>query len=234
MNLFEELLESSYKLLEDMLNDWRGSYRAWKEDTLTPIMPDRAPLYPPDIHHPYSRIALPLDNGLVAKVVAQRGPDFVFIYVTPQFPRQYSLREETNMHTFRTHGFTRDNGFIVPWHKVVGLKINRGRVQVDPDSVGITIAEDISISGQYEVSDIFPSDFYRLANRDSFSRDYVRHMDALARLQARPDIKTTYYRHYDERDHAYAMSRMLLKRVKQNTGEIILGDLDCVLFETVG
>ncbi len=141
------------------------------------------------------------------------------------------FREEKNREIFEKYGITTKNGFYVPEHRVIGLHIVEGQVRVNREGTGITITEDLTEGGLYAIRDVQPYDFWQLRNATAFLEEYKRHMDALMGLHNNPNIVASVNRHGASADPSLSLSRMLLAKIEDNIGALIIGDLDNLAFE---
>ena len=147
--------------------------------------------------------------------------------------RLQAKQEETNVELLREYGFTKQNGFLVPDHKIVGLRIENNQIKIDPKGIGLTIADDLSGNGTYLVSDISEVLIDDLDNAEEFTTNYQRHIEALLSFYHHPEIIGSINRHSPPENPLNSIKRMLLARVKDKVGEIAIGDLDNIFFEKV-
>ena len=229
MQDFHSGLEGAYLALEGLLNSFRKQY---KEDFGTFGTPITVPKdWVPNRENDHQRVCLCLDNGYAAKVLVFGREKFYYSVSNPFMSQFQAHQEEINAETLRFFGFTKENGFYVPDHKVVGWQLNSGIVKINPKGIGIAITEDLTENGMYQVTDIRPLDFYLLSNREEFAAEYHRHLEGLLDLYRNPCVFATINRHGRPDNPIEPISRMLLKRVKDGKGEIVIGDLDNIMFE---
>jgi len=141
--------------------------------------------------------------------------------------------EESNVDVLDNYGFTREKGFIVPRHKVVGIKSKDGEIYVDRNGKGLTISEDVSEDGKYNIGDIEPLHFGTLSNRLDFAESYRIHMDGLLELCSDSSVTPKIHDHSDPEipdDPKRPISKMPLLRQRDNIGKIVIGDLDHLEF----
>jgi hypothetical protein len=180
---------------------------------------------------PGERVPIFLNDGHIAKVSVDgviMGLDKVFYTLQPENILHHKFEEE-NVKVLRESGFTKEHDFIVPEHKVFGVVLDGEKVRVVPDGDGWVLADDMSVGG-YVVRDIEPHHFSSLAFRDKFLHDYRKHMDKLTTFHVTQHVDITVQRHGRPEDYSQALSRTLLVRIKNNIGEIIIGDLDNLEF----
>ncbi|MBI2572365.1 hypothetical protein HYV86_00740 [Candidatus Woesearchaeota archaeon] len=185
-----------------------------------------------------SRAIVFLDDGYAVKMRPRGQIDgrFHTVFCSPnQFrltkPDHVGFQEETNAGLLKKYGFTLENGFYLPEHRVIGLEINDGKIQVNENGVGFSITDDISEEGKYEVSDVKPYFFLGLDNGKELFESYEKHVNALLDFYRKPNIASSINRHGSVINPIRPLSRMLLVRTYQNRGEIFIGDLDNILFE---
>jgi|SRR3989344_3415866 len=240
---FNANLERAYRLLEDRFNSYRTPENLefcrrksdyWDDELLTPI-----PVAQSFDGNPNQRITINLSNGYVIKTKPRGqigGRTFHYVVCNPNDLRtedrnQPDFQEEKNATILRQTGFTKERGFYVPDHRVIGLTIENGKIRVNPNGIDFTLAEDVSEDGTYKLDDVKPYHFVTLDNAGDFLDDYKRHIDALLGLYHNPKIRATIKRHGRPSNPVEPISRMLLARTKDNVGEIVIGDLDNILFE---
>ena len=115
---------------------------------------------------------------------------------------------------------------------MIGLCFDkRGEISVDKTSYGIVIAEDVSENGSYQVTDVMAHHFICLKNSSELLQTYKTHIERLLEIYNDPRIKPSIHRHGKPEDPMPALSRMLLIRIKDNTGELVIGDLDNIVFD---
>lgn len=189
----------------------------------------------------YQRVALNLGNGYVVKVNIEDS-----IAISEQQKKAFYLNviegsiieglkenkfEESNVELLLSKGFTKKNGFYVSHHKVVGVKIKEGKAHIDPEGEGLTITEDISEEGTYNILDIQPYHFAMLDNRKQFFQSYTKHLNKLLALCNDPNIIVDILRHGTPDNPEKPISKMLLLKEKDNIGEIVIGDLNNLEFK---
>jgi len=180
-----------------------------------------------------SRIAICLGNGYVVKIRPWGNKDTSYAALRPMQNKNMNYIEEENLNVLRKFGFTKENGFWVPEHKIVGLSLEDGRIKIDQEGYGTTIAEDLSEGGAYDVVGIEERLFTSLDNGEEFCQEYERHISALLELYHDPRIKPSINRHGTPGNPTESISRMLLARIKNNRGEIVIGDLDNLVFDEI-
>ena len=245
---FYEGLDAAYLRLETLLNSFRTAeidqkmraYNGGKplKSLLTPIDATTFPIKLSSSDKT-GRVVLPLGEGYACKAsIAQTLTENLFCLATYSLGRRGSdhagasyFREERNQEIFRKYGLTLQNGFYVPEHRVVGLKVENGLVRIDPEGTGVTITEDLTEGGLYVIRDVQARDFWALQNAAAFLEEYKRHMDALDALYKNPNIDASVNRHGASADPTLSLSRMLLIRIDSNIGSLVLGDLDNIAFE---
>jgi len=230
----------TYQRIEDLLNGFREKIPAFRElppfcqKQSTPIvLPEDYEFTISDRFVAYfnSRTTYSLGDGLAIKVLPQGNKKYAFINVRFGRSCQQGKQEEDNVRVLRKYGFTEENGFVVPDHRVVGIKIEDDKVKVDPMGIGITIVPDLSENGLYQVCDVDEELVESLVNQEEFSASYERHMAALLNLYHNPAIFSTINRHGIPKDPTEPISRMLLAVVKDNVGKVVIGDLDNIVFD---
>ncbi len=236
MESFHARLDTAYKTIETIFNQFRANYGSEIPNPFSPVeVPENWLPAPADRN--FSRVnpraTLKLGEGYVVKLRPQRGRGLDYIDLNPSMSRVQAIQEETNVRTLMNNGFTKENGFYVPYHKVIGINIVDGLIKVDESGFGLTISEDVSEDGKYLVTDINPLFFYNLDNRDEFLSDYRRHIDALLDLYHNPRINATINRHWKPSNPSEPISRMLLGKIQDKKGKIVIGDLDNILFEEI-
>lgn len=176
------------------------------------------------------RVPISLGNGYIAKFVPTEELANVFFYhfVGSTLDNRF---EEDNVRVLKECGFTKENGFFVPKHKVIGVSIEKGVLKVDKKGYGWVIAEDVSEGGLYKVTDVMPHHFVMLDNCDEFRAAYERNLRKLLEAYNDPRIDPSVYRHETPIDPILTLSRMLLAKVSNKRGEIIVGDLNNIRFD---
>ena len=239
---FYENLGSAYKALEEKLQIDREGAMLFLDahpDTRKKFEPLLDLIFfvsPPKGHsinsreHLAGRIPVNLGNGYLGKFFPEGELSNLFFYnlVGNSLDNRF---EEQNMGVLRDHGFTEENGFFVPEHKIVGISIQDRIPKVDQNGHGWAIVEDVSQGGVYEVIDIMPHHFVMLDNRVEFYEAYKRNIWKLFELYNDPTINPSVYRHGTPKNPVETLSKMLLAKVKDNKGEIIVGDLNNVRFD---
>ncbi len=180
-----------------------------------------------------SRIAINLNNGYVMKVRPCQGDNF---YYTPfRFiqNRNQDNMEEDNVRTLRKYGFTTENGYLVPEHKVVGIHLDNDVIKVDTNGFGVTITEDLSDVGNCDVVEFEPQLLTTLQNGETLSANYQRHIQALFDLYNNPKIIATINRHAEPWDIKSSIDKMLLVVIKEDKGKLAIADLDNLIFDEV-
>ena len=227
-------LATAYQKIEHLFTSFRKRYDHHFQRNETPIIVSNEwRSHPASGRSGGPRAVLSLGNGYVVKVTPYLGVNYIKVKLKPMMSKAQGTQEETNVRTLRSYGFTEERGFLVPDHKVVGLSVEENQVKVDVDGIGVTIADDISEGGLYSIVDIHPSFFYSLDNKEEFLENYKRHIDALLELYHNPKIHATVNRHGKPDNPLESISRMLLAKIKDQKGEIVIGDLDNILFEEV-
>ena len=243
MTNFQANLSTAYRRIEELLSSHREHYRELLEEH--PELTNRlSPIIPPEDWQPSykgkrrgqlpSRMVLSLGEGYAVKIRVTKGRGITYLNTRLLLNTNQISIEEDNVKQLRRHGFTKDKGFWVPDHKVVGVNIEDGLINVDEDKYGLTITEDLTEDGEYTVTDIDPTYFSTLENAQEFWDDYLRHMGALLALCYDPAINATINRH--ERitgNPIIPIHRTLLARIKDNRGEIVIGDLDNIVFDEI-
>lgn len=237
---FHRNLEKAYVGIEKELNLYRDRYP--KKDILSYLdqegasvleLPESWSPGPLAEHRYFSRVVIPVGEGYVVKIRPLVTKSFCYFVLLPIQNRNQRYIEEESVGVLRKQGFTHEDGFWVPEHKVVGVSLVEGRIKVDPEGYGLTISEDLTENQQYEVVEILPELFPTLENEDSFRSDYQRHIAALTELYANPNIRPTINRHTAPTNPLRAIERMLLARVREDVGEIVIGDLDNLIFDEI-
>lgn len=180
-----------------------------------------------------SRVAISLGNGYIMKVRPWRGRNFDYTHFEPNQNLTQKYIEEDNVKTLRKYGFTTENGFLVPEHKVIGIHLVDGRIKVNTEGYGVTITEDLSDGGNYEVVDFRPQLLIELQNGDALRTDYQRHIQTLFDLYNHPKIKATDNRHGQPDNPKESIDRMLMVMVKEGIGKLAVADLDNLVFDEV-
>ena len=179
------------------------------------------------------RIPIRIGGGYVVKIALEHSfpnsyGNLFYRHRTNFFGRKH---EESNVRFLLEHGFTKENGFTVPDHKVVGVKLEDGKAKVDPNGNGWTITEDASENGTYNVNDIMPYHFAVLRNRYQFAEQYFRHMKLFLELCHDEKVDIYFHRHGKPDNPIPAISAMLLLKEKDGNGRVIIGDLDNLEFK---
>ena len=186
------------------------------------------------------RVCIPLGGGYVAKsplpcpeTIMRNWYIFnsdIISSCTGRDGRVISVDEETYA-VLHQNGFSVANGFLMPKPVEVGVGLDSsGKLNVKPRGYGWIIQEDMSCGGEYEVTDILPHHFVTLENRADFFASYRRHLEALLAFSDTCEISVR--RHPSSlNDYTLALSKMLLARVKENRGEIFIGDFNNLVFD---
>jgi len=183
-----------------------------------------------------NRQVVSLGNGYVLKCHLKEtiGDDkFDYYWANPDNHTEERRPDEKNASFLVEKGFTREKGFYVPYHKDVGVEIVDGKANLDLMGSYWTITEDLSEGGEYQVTDVFPHHFATLRNREDFTASYLRHMDSLTELCNLPNVSATILNHGTPRHLPTPLSRMLLLKEKENYGQIVIGDLDHLVFKEI-
>lgn len=183
---------------------------------------------------PAKRAVVRIGKGHLAKVVVRNRVtnlrlDHPCYGILPRtiIPNRF---EERNVKVLRSRGFTRENGFFVPEHKVVGVHLVDGAAKVDSDGEGWVIVEDASENGAYNVSDIEPYHFAILDNRAEVFESYIYHVNELLSLCRDTSLKVGFHKHGRAEEPVEPLSRMLLLKERDGMGDIVIGDLDILEF----
>ena len=180
--------------------------------------------------HLDGRVPISLGNGYLAKFLPE--DQIAAIYFTLIENNVVDNRfEEENVRILREAGFTEEEGFLVPDHKVMHVKLEDGVPKVNEELYGWVIVTDLTEDGQYEVTDVMPHHFVTLDNRQEFLEAYERNLKKLQELYVDPRFDVTVYRHASPKNPSLPLSRMLLARVKDNKGEVAIGDLNNLVFD---
>lgn len=177
------------------------------------------------------RVALNLGNGYIAKFEPTEEMNGSFFTLASQKGCRDNSFEEENVRVLREKGFTQENGLYVPEHKVIGVSIVKNEVKLDTSGYGWVITEDISEGGLYTVGDVQPYHLVLLNNRQEFTEIYTRGLEMLGQLIQDPRFNPTVYRHGRPKNPIPALSKMLLSKVKDNVGKIVVGDLNNIRFD---
>ncbi|MFC1682521.1 hypothetical protein ACFL0X_02805 [Nanoarchaeota archaeon] len=240
---FHENIGSAYNALEHRLQKDRADAigfldaRPHKKRDYEPMFNSIIFVNPPEGHLPIDprkhlagRVPVNLGNGYLAKFVPAEDLSNVFFYhLAGDCPD--NRFEEDSVRVLRDYGFTEENGFFVPEHKVVGVSIVDGVPKVDEKRYGWVIVEDVSEGGLYEVTDVMPHHFEMLDNGREFGVAYGRNLRKLLELYNDPTIAPSVYRHGTPKNPVQTLSKMLLTKVRDNKGEIVVGDLNNVRFD---
>ena len=237
---FLKNMDSAYKALEDILNQSKSEVDRILGNNQRDFIQNKFLIlekYIPAVDSDH-RVPLSLTQGYLVKMTINIGYYTINNGKTPIrfFTRDYDKIgmerfQEANVQLLLNRGFTKENGFYVPLHKVVGVKIVDGKAQVDPQGDGWTITEDISEGGTYHISDIAPYHFATLNNRQAFTESYWRHITKLLELCDDPSLDIDIYRHGRPKNLIEPISKMLLLKERDNVGEIIIGDLNNLEFK---
>lgn len=238
MDPFYQNLPQVYKTIEDKFNGWREEFVTLNPDLKESIYRSFSTVIKFTgqervIHgqnNQASRTTINIGNGYLLKFWADFCKGGIFAHSKGISVTSAHI-EEDNEYLLRKYGFTRENGFWVPKHRVIGLSLEDNKVKVNPAGKGFTITEDASENGAYQVKDIVPEMFQQLQNGKEFEQSYQRHMFWLGWLYHHPEIHVSIRRHGTPENPRKAISRMLLARIKDNTGEIFIGDLDNLVFD---
>ena len=236
---FFKNLDSAYKALEDLLNQSKSEADRSSANNQHYSMQDKFLIlgkYFPAVDSNH-RVPIPLGQGYLVKMKINTGQYRIFngdqttVFYTRNFGAiGMDKFQEANVQLLSNRGFTKENGFYVPLHKVVGVKMVNGKAQVDPQGDGWTITEDISEGGTYHISDIAPYHFATLNNRQAFTESYWRHITKLLELCDDPSLDIDIYRHGRPKNPVEPISKMLLLKEKGNIGETVVGDLNNLEF----
>ena len=238
---FEANIREAYRALEERLGEdreWALDYferrprkipRTGLDDTLF--------IRPPGDHGPIverrdlnGRVALPLSEGYLAKFFPESQLDSVLFILSPGNVLDNSFEEE-NVRVLKEHGFIEEDGFYVPEHKVVHVDLEEDDARINDRLYGWVITEDLSEGGSCQVTDVLPHYFVSLDNRAEFFERYEANLRKLREVYDSPNLSPSVYRHASPKDPNLALSKMLLAKVKDNKGEIIVGDLNNVCFD---
>ncbi|HLD15306.1 MAG TPA: hypothetical protein VJB94_01880 [Candidatus Nanoarchaeia archaeon] len=238
---FLENIEEAYKALEDIID--KGSeavpesskdewFKEWIKERMLILKPNR----PRSRTWITERIPFILGSGYLVKVKPDVGDEMSFGKCLPLDVIDISSFtdtrfEEINVQVLLNYGFTRENDFYVPKHKVIGVNRVDGKAKVDPTRYGWTITEDLTENGTYEVSDISPHHFALLKNRQEFAESYKRYITKLLGLFEDPSLDIDVCHHGRPQDPIGAVSRMLFIKEKEGIGEVFIGDLDNLEFK---
>jgi hypothetical protein len=220
---FYSKLDDAYVTAAKLFSSFREEFKGVIKQGFTPVN------IPPSIGS--SRVILPLGDGLLIKFKPYYHEGVTYAQINCGVALEEDLLEEHNGKLLREFGINEQNGFKVIDNKVVGLRLEVSLVQMNPSNKGFTITEDLTEGSKYRVDDIVPTDFFELTNRRQFLNEYQRHLSALLSLYHDPRIVATVNRHGTNDKPLEAISRMLLKKVRNNIGEIVIGDLDNIVFE---
>ncbi len=184
------------------------------------------------------RVVVYLPDGYAVKMrpKGQLDGKFHCIFCSPnefriKKPDHVGFQEEGNSELLKRYGFSSEHGFYLPKHKVIGLEIEDNLVKVNPSGVGFSITDDISEDGKYEVTDVKSYFFLGLDNKVELFESYKGHVAALLDFYHNPHISSSIKRHGNVLNPIQPLSRMLLVRTFDNKGEIVIADLDNILFE---
>ncbi len=234
---FQENLDFAYRSLESRLDE--GQRIIATNPEVGSCFPGRLWIKYPIFPQPEGarKLLVPLGSGYLLKVYADetilsfryenvhtplKSMDTVFLsYDDNSF-------QETNAQVLANHGSTEENGFRIPDHKVVGVNVIEGKTKVVPNGHGWTIVEDMSEDGKYPLVDIQPYHFFSLENRHEFTESYMEHLSKLLEVYNHPSIDANVTRHGRPNNPYGPLSRMLLLKIKDGIGQIIIGDLDNV------
>lgn len=183
------------------------------------------------------RYIIRLSEGYVAKILPTTLFSYkygTFVQVTiddrHKYPNSSRFQEEETLRTFRKYGITQENGFIVPEHKIVGVYQNGANHVVNENGSFVTVTEDLTESEMYKVTDVQPWHFATLRNKKELVGEYDAVFTALLELYNNPAITVSVNRHGTVSDPKPALSRMLFVRIKDDKGQIVIGDLDNLCF----
>ena len=224
-----EKLEKLYILIEKWIDDSKAEWEGFREELNSGRLPLRL-----DFSLSEDRQCHLIDNGYLVKIFPVGGPytvgkNYFFASCPLDVLSVVDKSEENNIQLLREFGFTKEKGFYIPEHKVVGIDLIDGKAKVNPDGSGWTITEDLSNGGEYSVTDVSPYHFAVLNNRSDFTASYIRHIQELLAFCRNPKIKV------DNNSHTIhnlpeTLSRFLFTKQKNNLGEIVIGDLDNLQF----
>jgi len=185
------------------------------------------------IIRPHSRVVLNLGEGYAAKVRPFGIRNAHHVKFKQFQNRTQHYIEEDNVRILRKYGFTEENGFVVPEHKVVGIHLVNSVIKVNPQGYGVTVTEDISQDGFYGVVDFSEKLFRELQNGQALETEYERHIQALLDLYYNPKINASVNRHGPPDNPQESIERTLLVKIKDDQGEFVIGDLDNLVFDEI-
>lgn len=216
--------ENAYQRVESLFSRFRAKYGGNKFRTAveTPRKWEPAPLI--KLGDSNSRVVLPIGEGLVAKVRPYRGEDYDYIELDPKTTADQGRQEIWNAEILTRKGIE------VPYHDVVGLRLDDDKIVVDPQGYGVTITKDLSHSGRYAVGDVDEL-LPRADNREEVMQQYFGLLNELFRVYNDPDVEVTVNKHGGVDDPLVPLSRMLLLVVDdQRRGRVVPADLDNLTF----
>lgn len=232
MSHFYRRLDKAYAALEQFLTKNRKKFAdiCLEDDTLLLGEDPKWTLLGEE--ESKSRQVFPLCEGYILKVRTFPRDGFSICFPQPAINELSAFIESNNVWVLRKYGgFTKNNHFWVPEHKVVGVNVKGESVKINTCGYGFTIAEDISEGGAHTVHDSFSFDFNSITNKEAVQADYQRHIDALVAFCERPDIHVSEHRHGGYDNLLPPIKRMLFIRTKNDRGEVVLGDLDNIVFD---
>src|SRR3989338_4450602 len=147
MSIFHARLDTAYKTIEAKFDQFRANYEGELSDSITPVQVPEGWLPAPadrNVVRVNPRSTLNLGNGYVVKIIPQRDRRLDYIDLILIVSESQARQEETNVRTLRNNGFIKENGFYIPDHKVIGVKIIDGKIKVDEMGFGLTLCEDAS------------------------------------------------------------------------------------------
>lgn len=239
---FREGLGEAYQRLELKLNQWGKEY-GFDQATLdhilevTPVRVSEnwipSPILRAGKRAKDPRAVINVGEGYVFKTNPSSGKIYEYVHLEGLVGNSdLHFLDEMNMRFLWRCGLTRKNGFVIPYHKTIGLKRDEENlVTVNPKGHGHLIVEDMSDDGKYDVTDIVPWHFVGLNNAKEFYESYQKHMRLLVSLAENPSVDINHNRHGSPDNLFESFNRMLLARIKDNRGEIIIGDLDNLVFD---
>ncbi len=152
---------------------------------------------------------------------------------------------ETSSHYF-LHSYTYESnvidnprilnklGFEIPKHNYVEIEHKNGNFKVKNEGFGFVITKDLTENGKYKIEDVQEKHFENLSNGAELKKQLN---DSLKILQEIYDKKNPLYlinvnRHATEEGPQEAFKHMFFTQINPttNTGKLVLGDLDHVVF----